>query len=291
MARILNYLVELKRRMRRNSRGTPSHRQTWQGTHVETLERRLLLFNPYTHLETGKDVLEDVADGTVTIADREYPVREEVAAALLDPANQPFFQHGVVGDDVPDLFMAQSVIHPHDTGRWLRRVYEKAWEAQSDPQYSDQEKSQILAWSYGFMMHAAGDVWSHTLVNDFAEGVFPAFSDIPSDIENLAIALRHTIVEMYIADATPGYDGNRAVRTTLPDGDVSDDSTPGIAMDAPRQFVYETLINPDDPEIDAINESRGFLVDYFISKRDDLQALIGEGFEDPVGDALEKFDD
>lgn len=286
--------LSLGKRSNKHGVGHDSVRPRSSRVRVEVLERRVMLFNPYTHLETGKDVMEDVADGTVTIADREYPVRDELVAALTEPTNLPFFQNGVVGDDVPDLFMAQSVIHPHDTGRWVRRIYEKAWGAQSDPQYTDQERSQILAWSYGFMIHAAGDVWSHTLVNDFSEGVFPALSDIPSDSENLSIALRHTIVEMYIADATPGYDGNRSVRTTLPDGDISDDSTPGIAMDAPRQFVYETLINPDDPEINAISTDRGFLMNYFIDKRAELAAEarpVGEAARDALDDALDSLRD
>ena len=54
--------------------------------------------------------------------------------------------------------MGQSYIHPEKTGEWLRLIVTKAWQAQSDPSYSAQEKEQILAFAYGFLTHAAGDM-------------------------------------------------------------------------------------------------------------------------------------
>src|SRR5688572_23226525 len=60
--------------------------------------------------------------------------------------------------------------------------------------------------------------------------------------------LRHFMTEAYIADALEGFDNNKAP-SVLPDGDVSDDATPGIAFAAPTRFIYEALIRPfpDDP--------------------------------------------
>ena len=40
----------------------------------------------------------------------------------------------------------------------------------------------LAAFTYGFVTHAAGDMWGHTLINDFAGGVFPPFSELPTDI-------------------------------------------------------------------------------------------------------------
>src|SRR5262249_37589235 len=90
------------------------------------------------------------------------------------------------------------------------------------------------------------------LVNEFAEGVAPGFvaaaASIPTDQRDLANMLRHFMTEAYITDALEGVDTNKD-RTVLPDGDVSDDSTPGISYDAPVRFIYEALIRPfpNDP--------------------------------------------
>src|SRR6266545_4477785 len=208
-------------------------------------------FKPYTHVEIAKDVLADLFgdpnttldDGKLTIAGNEYDVHPKIVAALKDYSE--FYFAGAVGPDgFPDLAMGQGVIHPTDTGTWLTRILDMAWQAQSDDSFSEVEKSQILAWSYGFLTHAAGDQWSHTLVNEFSEGVFPAFADILTDQRDLANAVRHILVEAYVGNATHGFDGNRDDRTRLPDGDVSDDSTPAVPLDAPIRFIYETLIRP-----------------------------------------------
>jgi hypothetical protein len=55
-------------------------------------------FKPYTHVETGKDVLADVLpDGKVTLAGREYAVNPTVRAALQ---NHPeFYNAGTIGPD------------------------------------------------------------------------------------------------------------------------------------------------------------------------------------------------
>ena len=163
---------------------------------------------------------------------------------------KPFYDAGVIGPDgYPDLIMGQAVIHPENTGKWLRHVVDKAWAAQSDARYSEDQKLEILAFSYGFLTHAAGDMWAHTLVNDFAQGVFPEVGDILTDPAAAAIALRHIIIEGYIGDATPGFDGNPN-RTLVPgevnedgDAEVSDDSTPGIPYGIPPDlFLWETFI-------------------------------------------------
>ena len=84
-------------------------------------------FKPYTHIQTGNRAWEDVTDdGQITIDGREYTVRPEVVAALA--ANRPYFNAGVVGPDgFPDLTYGQSVIHPEQTGKWLKHILAKAW--------------------------------------------------------------------------------------------------------------------------------------------------------------------
>ena len=172
-------------------------------------------FKPYTHIATAQPALADVQDdGQVTIDGREYAVRPAVVQALRDWPT--YYSAGVIGPDgFPDLAFGQSMIHPEETGKWLEHILmTEAWAAQSDPALQPAESGQILAFTYGFVTHAAGDMWAHTFVNDFAQGVFPAVGDIVTDVDKAEIALRHIIVEGYIGDATPGYDGN-ADRTTL----------------------------------------------------------------------------
>jgi hypothetical protein len=105
-------------------------------------------------------------------------------------------------------------------------------------------------------------------VNEFAEGVFPGVGEIATNIDDAEIAIRHIIVEGYIGDATPGYDGNDN-RALLPDGDVSDDSTPGTSFAAPVRWIYETLVRPD--AFGAPTTKRGPLIDFFLGLQADLQ--------------------
>lgn len=253
-------------------------------------------FKPYTHNASAQPALADaVDDGMVTINGREYEVRPEIRQALTDWPS--YYQAGVIGPDgFPDLTFGQSTIHPDQTGKWLEYLLAEAWEAQTDPAYGAAERGQILAFTYGFLTHAAGDMWAHTFVNDFAHGVFPGVGEIVSDVDKAEIALRHTIVEGYIGDATAGYDGNEDAQPA-PGGDISSDSTPGIAFDAPTDWVYEKLVNPhtvlpvgscaggDDDQDGVVDDgcpgkpytvgdpepARGPLIDYFLDLQSDLQ--------------------
>ena len=202
-------------------------------------------FKPYTHNKTGDAAYADVvADGMVTIEGRTYGVDPTVVDALRDWA--PYYNAGVVGPDgFPDLVMGQQIVHPQETGAWLDYILTQAWAAQTDPSYDDAERGQILAFAYGFLTHAAGDVWAHTLVNEFAGETFPEFGDVITDKGAAEIALRHFIVEGYIGDATEGSDGNPN-RTTVPGStDVSDDETPGVAFGAPIGWIHDTLVDRD----------------------------------------------
>jgi len=202
-----------------------------------------LAWKPYTHVEIAKDVRNDImTDGKLTIGGQQYDVHPSIRTALEEyPA---FYYAGAVGPDgFPDLVFGQSKIHPTDTGTWVARILDMAWAAQTDPSFTAQERLQILAWSYGFVTHAAGDFWGHTFVNEFSQGIFPAVNEVREDNRDLANAVRHLMVEAYAGDATPGFDKNPG-RSVLPNGDISNSSTPGIAFAAPIDFVYQVLIKP-----------------------------------------------
>jgi hypothetical protein len=273
-------------------------------------------FKPYSHVVTATTAREDAIDDCkVWINDAEYPVIPEVCASIQ--AYPSFYNAGVIGPDgFPDLTFGQAVIHPEETGKWLRHLHQAAW-ALWDANPGSAEAKQALAFTYGFMTHAAGDLWAHTLVNTFADGVFPGVFDMVDEITGggvnadgerdlVEIALRHIIVEGYIGDATPGYDGNDDNRNLVPgevneDGDpeVSEDSTPGTPFDAPMSFIYDTLVDPNatlpvgvcgdglDDDGDGTADDgcpggpytvgedpepqRGPAIDYFLDKQADLQ--------------------
>ena len=127
--------------------------------------------------------------------------------------------------------------------------------------------------------------WPEFYNNDFARGVFPAVADVLTNVDDASIALRHIIIEGYVGDATAGFDGNPE-RGPAPGGDVSDDSTPGIAYDAPHRFIYETLIRLD---AGAPSTERGPLIDFFLDLR---AALVAARVPAPsLSKALSAFDD
>src|SRR5262249_33342393 len=158
----------------------------------------------------------------------EYTVHPKIVAALTTYPS--YYNAGVVGPDgFPDSIMGQFVVHAEQNATWLTRILDMAWKAQTDPSWTTAEKSQILAFAYGYLTPSTGDPWAHPLVNEFTEGVAPGFvaaaASVPGDRRDLGNMLRHFMTEAYIADALEGVDMNKD-RTVLPSGDVSDDSTP-----------------------------------------------------------------
>lgn len=246
-----------------------------------------LAFKPYTHSATGDHAWLDATDnGKVTIEGREYTVDPRVVSALQN--YRAFYNAGVIGPDgFPDLTYGQSVIHPEQTGAWLRYLYTEAWEAQDDAFYTAAEKQQILAFTYGYLTHAAGDMWAHTLVNQFADGIFPAVGDVLTDIDQAEIAIRHVILEGYIGDATPGFDGNPD-RGPAPFGDVSNDSTPGTDFDAPHRFIYRALIDPNAP---TPLPDRGPIIGFFLDLRGSLASAASSEPTPPLQAALDSYND
>lgn len=251
-------------------------------------------WKPYTHNTSALEAYYDALDGFVEIEGAQYAVAAGVAEALrLWPA---YYNAGVIGPDgFPDLTYGQSVIHPGSsdpeaptgaaTGEWLRLVFTKAQEAQTDTAYSATERQQILAFAYGYLTHAAGDMWGHSFINDFARGVFPGVSEIASSPAAASIAARHIIAEGYVGDATPGFDGDRATRDTLP-GDVSDDATPGFPYAAPNRFLYQTLIRPGGTPTAA----RGPIIDFFVDI-DRALSSFSTGTPGSVAAAVQAYDE
>jgi len=244
-------------------------------------------FKPFTHNYTGTQARADAIDGTITIAGRSYTVPPQVSQALHDWPT--YYNAGVVGPDgFPDLTMGQSIIHPVHTGQWLRYVLDRAWAAQNDPSYTGIEKSQILAFAYGFLTHAAGDMFAHTLVNEGAKGVFPGVGEILTHKTDAEIAIRHLILEGYVGNATPGYDANDD-RSQLANGDFSDDASGAIGYDAPIRWIYQTLVDPN--AAGAPSHERGPLIGFFVDLRGSLTDFISGSFATDLQAAADSFED
>ena len=132
----------------------------------------------------------------------EYEVPDMIKKAVLSyPAH---FRAGAVGPDFfPDMLMGQMYIHPENSGKWLKLMYDEL--CAMPPQ--DEETKQALAFYMGYMMHYAGDMFTHHYVNSYAKGWFPDISGImkkyeegnPKDAtEDILIILRHLLVESYM---------------------------------------------------------------------------------------------
>jgi hypothetical protein len=235
-------------------------------------------WKPKTHIYTADLVMANIMAGqnTVTVGGRQYPVPVEVAGAIR--AHPDDFRGGAVGPDAfPDIPGGQGNIHPDTrtnngavatpdpspghsfTWEWLDHIYSSAWAAYSTCGGCDAGKRD-LAFAYGYLVHAAGDVWGHTFVNDFARGTFPAISEL-TDPAKLAIALRHTVVEGYVDKHVP--------------------AGAALTIDAPVDFLYSTFIDNST----AASYGRGLFVEKFlqlrqwlVDKEDSLTKYIDSGW-------------
>ncbi len=141
----------------------------------------------YTALEAAKYLLNNEDDNYVYIHGYYYPVDDEIADAIRSYPGS--FAAGAIGPDgFPDILFGQSIMHPDlrcdytsdndgDCNTlsnkksysydWLKLLYDNA---QTE---TGESRKNALAFLYGFLIHAAGDMWSHTFVNQYAGGSWP----------------------------------------------------------------------------------------------------------------------
>jgi hypothetical protein len=213
-------------------------------------------FQPRGHIQTANTAINEILAGSnnVTIDGRKYPVDSRVADAIRSYPD--FYRGGVVGPDgFPDAFVGQTRIHPTTdkppltvANQWLRHVYDSAWRDYLSLRGNDEAKK-ILAFGYGYLTHAAGDTWAHTLVNDrpFSNGI----ATLGLNPQILGVYVRHIIVEAYIGKHTP---------------------TTNLRIDAPSDFVYRTFI--ENPTAKSLGN--GPIFNYFFSLKDKLFKKSGD---------------
>ncbi|RWO88583.1 zinc dependent phospholipase C family protein [Mesorhizobium sp.] len=145
------------------------------------------------HVWVAAEVYKDAVDGRITVGagDKKFTVdlpRRYTAAIRAHPR---LYLLGSLGPDAfPDVLGGQIVIHPSfpggwGTSDWLRRLLSK-------PNLTSEE----LAFSLGYLSHAAADTFAHTFVNRYAGDLFQAF-------EHPTAATRHIYIEGLVSKYLP----------------------------------------------------------------------------------------
>lgn len=179
-----------------------------------------------THLWIGQQVINDLEDDgriTVKLHGRavSLPVPARVRDAILAHRNEYLLGH--LGPDVfPDVVVGQTLVHPGSatgwkTNDWLLFLLARS---EGDPL--------ATALAYGSLGHAAGDLFAHSYVNQYAGDIFE-LSD-----ETL-VEQRHVALESFVARFNPPF--RNAAGQDL--GDPSRLARPG---DEVARFVRDALI-------------------------------------------------
>jgi hypothetical protein len=141
-------------------------------------------WKPRTHVYIANVIRADALDGKVWIPPfGEFRISNEAQIAV-NAAD--YFRAGAVGPDgFPDLWTGQAFIHPN-TGPWLRHLWASATADNSWP---------VWGFTYGYLVHCAGDVFAHDWVNSYAGRAFPSMLEVTSNPALLQVIARHLAIE------------------------------------------------------------------------------------------------
>ncbi len=115
-----------------------------------------------------------------------------------------YFRGGSIGPDFfPDLIFGQMIIHPEHSGEWLNIMFNELCAMPLN--HEDTKK----AWAFymGYLVHYAGDMFTHRYVNSYAKGWFPSIKGILDNFLNdngeralldCLIIIRHMAIEAYM---------------------------------------------------------------------------------------------
>ncbi len=191
-------------------------------------------WKPTTHMYLAKQAKDSIRKGKVSVMVLKdgktstlgkYEVDPDLERALKKYPQQ--YYAGVCGPDCyPDLFTGQGLIHPDiavrlknkhggqsakGTDAWLTHLWHEVHSLKKGT-----ERDKARAFLAGYLTHAAGDLFAHTLVNVYAGGAFSA------EDKNW---LRHVVVEGYVGKRTPKYSIGK-----------------DISIDGLRKFIYRTFV-------------------------------------------------
>ncbi|MEN8147954.1 MAG: zinc dependent phospholipase C family protein [Campylobacterota bacterium] len=187
----------------------------------------------------GQEVINDLEDdGQLTFMvdkkDIEIEVPADVRDAILN--NKSTYLMGTIGPDaVPDVVAGQMVVHPggiEDGVKLDADWYSSVWLEYLLRKTEDGNRTKAFA--YGYLTHAATDVFSHTYVNQYSGDVFELLYGAGLESE-----YRHIKLEQYIADRTPPLRNLQ--------GELLGDYRHQIALDQEYgKFVRDTLIYDEE---------------------------------------------
>ena len=202
-------------------------------------------FKPYTHNYTGNQARADAADGYVTITGRDYPVYPvRWSQALHDWPT--YYNAGVVGPDgFPDLTMGQSVIHPvRHRSMAAATSSNRAWATQDDPSTPRRRRARSSPSRTASDARRRRHVGAHARQRAVRRACSPAFEDILTNSHAASIAIRHIIVEGYIGDATPGFDGEPGPHLCCPTA-TSATTRPRVSTSTPDPLHLRDAVGPN----------------------------------------------
>ncbi len=184
----------------------------------------LYSFKINTHIYVGNEVLKDLSpDSKVSIPPYgEFEVSTEVYEALINNPDE-YRMGNAAPDGLPDLMAGQMLVHPGMPGDWSTDDWLK-WVMKQSSAGNPQTK----AFAYGYISHAAADVFSHTYVNMYS-GAFYLLTD------GIEEEMRHLALEGYIVNHTPPLTNNSGNII----GECHD------VINAPVKFITENLIRND----------------------------------------------
>lgn len=216
---------------------------------------------PVQHVAMGDIVLGDMwFDNSVSIDGIEYPVNAFVNEALHDYPQ--YYLFGTIGPDgYPDMIFGQMYIHPDTKSEggtcsyeWFEHLLQNVVAVASED-YELFKKT--LAFTYGFMSHAAGDMFVHTFVNYLAGGNW-------SFVDN---AVRHMVVEGYVNTKTTWTGVFSPPVLTSYEEFVNDESF--------NRFLLHTFIHNDWARSKTSGPWANFF-EVFLKLKDGIQSVLDD---------------
>lgn len=181
-----------------------------------------------SHVWLSQQVLNDVLDdGRVTISPYgSFRVSNRLVNALRSYPDE--FRMGSIGPDgFPDLVGGQQTVHPGVPGGWKTDQWLEWMLNSVGSENSSNNSERQLAFAYGYLNHAAADVFAHTYVNTYAGDMF-------SLLDGQEVELRHMALEEFIKKHMPPVRDN-----------ANNILNPHQIVAAPAAFLRDTLVlNP-----------------------------------------------
>jgi hypothetical protein len=233
----------------------------------------LYSFGLRTHAWIAQRVIEDLKDDcAVEIAEEDFEVSEALCDSIVGRSGT--FLAGALGPDAfPDLITGQVTTHPGiegdwQTSDWLIHLYDSA------------ESGDELAFAAGYLVHAAGDVFGHTHVNNYAGDIFLLGDE-------RAVERRHFVLEKYIDYRLPGGepkpDSFRAPAAFLRDRLIfhptvarQHGKSTFAAWPAAMYGVWAS-VSELERALDKVEEEAGRLIGKIVAENIKLQAKVATG--------------